>query len=175
MENDEEKREDRQPEEVREMVRELEDKGVTVVYAQEPQQCDMCGEIKELRPYGPKGEAICYECATSTPEMRASSAKAMKRTEMRASSRKAMKRKFRKKPVVIEAIRFLDATNDYPTAQEFCPDLSMESRSGKWFYFIETLEGQMQVSADDWIIKGVAGEFYPCKPDIFQATYEAVD
>ena len=79
MENDEEKREDRQPEEVREMVRELEDMGATVVYAQEPQQCDICGEIKELRPYGPKGETICYECATSTPEMRASSAKAMKR------------------------------------------------------------------------------------------------
>ena len=79
MENDEAGRADRQPEEVREMVRELEELGATVVYAQEPQQCDMCGEIKELRPYGPRGETICYECATSTPEMRALAERAMKR------------------------------------------------------------------------------------------------
>jgi len=39
---------------------------------------------------------------------------------------------------------------------------------------IQTLEGTMQASPGDWIIRGVAGEFYPCKPDIFEATYEAV-
>ena len=79
MENDDAGQVDRQPEEVREMVRELEEMGSTVVYAQGPQQCDMCGEIKELRPYGPKGETICFECATSTPEMRESTERAMKR------------------------------------------------------------------------------------------------
>lgn len=79
MEDDEARQVDPQPEEVRKMVRALEDMGATVVYAQEPQQCDMCVEIKELRPYGPRGETICYECATSTPEMRASAERAMKR------------------------------------------------------------------------------------------------
>ena len=39
---------------------------------------------------------------------------------------------------------------------------------------IHTLEGDMRVSAGDWIIRGVQGEFYPCKPDIFKATYEEV-
>lgn len=39
---------------------------------------------------------------------------------------------------------------------------------------IETLEGNMRASCDDWIIQGVKGEFYPCKPDIFEATYEKV-
>ena len=40
--------------------------------------------------------------------------------------------------------------------------------------YIETLEGRMQISDGDWIIKGVAGEFYPCKPDIFKLTYEKI-
>lgn len=39
---------------------------------------------------------------------------------------------------------------------------------------IETLEGDMTASINDWIIKGIKGEFYPCKPDIFEATYEAI-
>jgi len=43
-----------------------------------------------------------------------------------------------------------------------------------WFLMIPTLEGEMEASPGDWIIKGVKGEFYPCKPDIFAETYEAV-
>jgi len=79
--------------------------------------------------------------------------------------------RYRKKPVVVEAIQFLDVTNDYETAREFCPSLSRESRAGVWRYFIDTLEGQMQVAAGDYIIRGVQGEYYPCKGDIFMATY----
>jgi hypothetical protein len=41
--------------------------------------------------------------------------------------------------------------------------------------FIQTLEGTMEARPGDWIIKGVQGEFHPCKPDIFEATYEAMD
>lgn len=41
-------------------------------------------------------------------------------------------------------------------------------------YYIETPEGRMKANPGDWIIKGIKGEFYPCKPDIFEATYEAV-
>ena len=61
--------------------------------------------------------------------------------------------KYRKKPIVIEAYRY-DLT--YPTQ-------------------IETLEGVMTVSPGDWVIKGVNGELYPCKDDIFKKTYDKVD
>ena len=48
-------------------------------WAQEPQQYDMCGEVRELRPYGPNGETICHERATSTPEMHAAAERVMGR------------------------------------------------------------------------------------------------
>jgi hypothetical protein len=49
--------------------------------------------------------------------------------------------------------------------------------NGKTHYFImiETLEGDMKCNEEDWIIKGVNGEFYPCKPDVFEKTYEPVE
>lgn len=87
--------------------------------------------------------------------------------------------KFRKKPVVIDAFQWTggpDQTED--------PEWIVEAiREGYvWFYTeergtfmqIETLEGVMQASSGDYIIKGVKGEIYPCKPDIFEATYEKV-
>jgi hypothetical protein len=74
--------------------------------------------------------------------------------------------KFRKKPVVIEAWQWF-SKGHAPT------DPSITETSVHCF--IETLEGTMTVSPGDWIIKGVKGEFYPCKPDIFEATYEAVN
>ena len=55
----------------RELIRELEEAGAFVTWQQLPQQCDLCHEIDELRPYGPNGEVICYKCATSSPEMEA--------------------------------------------------------------------------------------------------------
>jgi hypothetical protein len=79
--------------------------------------------------------------------------------------------KFRKKPVVIEAVQFTGA-NGWEI-QDF-----MEMRLG---LIIPTLEdGANQqakhvASPGDWIIKGIKGEFYPCKPDIFAATYEEVE
>lgn len=89
--------------------------------------------------------------------------------------------KYRKKPVVIEAVQF-DGT------QQSCDEISnwMVSHgapsisepigniavSGTAICFIKTLEGTMMASEGDWIIRGVNGEFYPCKPDIFEMTYE---
>ena len=79
--------------------------------------------------------------------------------------------RFRKKPVVIEAMR-LSLGAPFSELQAFCPVLvRVDSASAK----IPTLEGDMLASPGDWIIKGVAGEFYPCKPDIFAATYEAAE
>lgn len=82
---------------------------------------------------------------------------------------------FRKKPVVIEAVQYLREEN-IMRVQDFFGD-----GNGREFfydsdtneYYIKTLEGNMKVSHGDWIIKGVSGEFYPCKPDIFEKTYEA--
>lgn len=86
--------------------------------------------------------------------------------------------KYRKKPVVIEAMQ-LDTS---PASLHDCMEF-IESAGGKvavdfenktHYLEIATLEGAMKASVDDWIIKGVKGEFYPCKPDIFAATYEPV-
>ena len=77
--------------------------------------------------------------------------------------------KFRKKPVVIEAEHFKSASLPLPFANQSVCCL------GPAGWYINTLEGPLHISEDDWIIKGVKGEFYPCKPDIFAATYESVD
>ena len=90
--------------------------------------------------------------------------------------------KFRKKPVVIEAVQF-DGTAasgvavfdafDIPNGK-FLPDLANVGGTGNRL-LIPTLEGELTASAGDFIIRGVKGEYYPCKPDIFAATYEAVE
>jgi len=79
--------------------------------------------------------------------------------------------KYRKKPVVIEAIQYTGANiNDIARFVGDVPNWSPDSDS----YDIETLEGTMTAEHGDWIIKGVKGEFYPCKPDIFEQTYTTV-
>lgn len=79
---------------------------------------------------------------------------------------------FRKKPVVIEARLYecLTYADSYELAG-WCGGFVRTSEG----IVIPTLEGEMIASPGDWIIKGIKGEFYPCKPDIFEATYEAVD
>lgn len=76
---------------------------------------------------------------------------------------------YRKKPVVIEAIKW---TGDNADVIEAWAGETWE-RPGDDALFIETLEGTMTASLGDWIIQGVQGEFYPCKPDIFEATYDS--
>lgn len=79
--------------------------------------------------------------------------------------------KFRKKPVVIEAIQF---TGNDAECLVFCPT-ARDPVDNRPNLIIPTLEGDMLVSVGDWIIKGVNGEFYPCKPDIFEKTYEKAE
>ena len=78
--------------------------------------------------------------------------------------------KFRKKPVVIEARqnRLGEYFGDWPDVEINYPGSMGRAK-------IATLEGVMVAEVGDWIIKGVKGENYPCKPDIFEQTYEAVD
>ena len=95
--------------------------------------------------------------------------------------------KYRKKPVEIEAVQLT-----FANWSEICDfvqlpwgtegvhgcysDKGVESDSGeKIGLIIPTLEGDMLANENDYIIKGVHGEFYPCKPDIFEETYEPVD
>jgi len=84
--------------------------------------------------------------------------------------------RFRKKPVVIEAVQWSpdEEGNQHPT---WPSNWGPEPRTWKvnpvsLSVFIPTLEGEHQARKGDWIIKGVKGEFYPCKPDIFEATYD---
>lgn len=89
-------------------------------------------------------------------------------------------RRFRKKPVVIEAMSW---DGSRPSIEACCRWVNEGAEEPILSYVftgpddvsdvrIWTLEGEHLVSPGDWIIKGVAGEFYACKPDIFEATYE---
>lgn len=79
--------------------------------------------------------------------------------------------RYRKKPVIIEAEQFITpghGDGQIPKGVYF----HTEGNFGR--FFIDTLEGTLCVSDRDWIITGVKGEKYPCKPDIFEQTYELV-
>ena len=98
--------------------------------------------------------------------------------------------KFRKKPVVIDAFQW---TGDFDALDMWLNDLGYSedgddgkpngpdgiyedhNPAGEPLLVIPTLEGDMTALKNDWIIRGVKGEFYPCKPDIFEATYESVE
>lgn len=84
---------------------------------------------------------------------------------------------YRKKPVIIEAIQFTDSDERVQeliefTHGNFTPHGDLEHYA---YAVIQTLEGDHRADIGDYIIKGVQGEFYPCKPDIFNTTYEAVE
>jgi hypothetical protein len=87
-----------------------------------------------------------------------------------------MIQKYQKKPVTIEAIQYTE--ENLPIIKEWLGEnlaqLSSEERyrTPERHWIIITLEGDMKITEGDFIIKGVKGEFYPCKPDIFYATYD---
>jgi len=78
--------------------------------------------------------------------------------------------KFRKKPTIIDAIQFNgENINDVKAFLDFNTVIQYDKS-----FLIKTLEGNMRVSPGDWVIKGVLGEFYPCKDEIFKLIYEEV-
>ena len=82
--------------------------------------------------------------------------------------------KYRKKPVEVEAVQFTDDNYGILVSigsMGLKPDVKYRPLRME----IETLEGVMTANLGDYIIKGVNGEFYPCKPDIFEKTYEKVE
>ena len=104
------------------------------------------------------------------------------------------KHKYRKKPVVIEAFQFfrdhywnLESPNsdDWPVWAQRARGIEAGEQGAIWVdedrssstyeqFFCGTLEGRHEISEGDYIIQGIKGEIYPCKPDIFEATYETV-
>jgi hypothetical protein len=90
--------------------------------------------------------------------------------------------KYVKKPVIIEALKY-DGTN-FVEIQNFCMPSEYQNATScaemrrvsdeHFALYISTLEGEHIASIGDYIIKGIKGEFYPCKPDIFTASYDAV-
>jgi len=94
--------------------------------------------------------------------------------------------KFKKKPVIIDAVQFVYSDEGIAALREFCGDALGNIRkerhlSAKGEAEIGTLEDGVHLTVQhiategDWIIRGVQGEFYACKPDIFEATYERVE
>jgi hypothetical protein len=80
--------------------------------------------------------------------------------------------KFKKRPVVIEAFKWMvDEVPQWWADQRGNKQIEVSTGS----LFIETLEGTHKANPGDWIIQGVKGEVYPCKPDIFEMTYEKVE
>ena len=91
--------------------------------------------------------------------------------------------KYRKKPVVIEAWQFTRPNYTISKEPFWLKEAIQNGAVTLWSQYggdviggaVETLEGRMTVSEGDYIIKGIKGEYYPCKPDIFEATYEKVE
>lgn len=88
--------------------------------------------------------------------------------------------KYRKKPVVIEAFQY-DGDLMNRNGEYYVPQWAVEAHENGTLFFdgptlkVKTLEGDMVVAVNDYIIKGIKGELYPCKPDIFEATYEKAE
>ena len=85
--------------------------------------------------------------------------------------------KYRKKPVIIEARQFKTNNDDGTCMEKLATWIRLNDgvvKNDNTNLYIETLEGTHKAEVGDWIIQGVKGEFYPCKPEIFDMTYEKV-
>jgi hypothetical protein len=85
--------------------------------------------------------------------------------------------KFRKRPVVVDAVQW--AGDNWAEVYGWVMSWDLQDpgiqRTRDGIVLVSTLEGDMRADRGDWIIRGIKGEFYPCKPEIFAATYEAVE
>jgi hypothetical protein len=85
--------------------------------------------------------------------------------------------KYRKRPVIVEAIEWDGEKYTFDRIEKWSGNLInwFTDRGGNMVLLIPTLEGEMKAHKGDYIIRGIAGEYYPCKPAIFEATYEPVE
>jgi len=82
--------------------------------------------------------------------------------------------KYKKKPIVIDAVQWTGKRGNLLEITQLNTGTRLVEKEGDKL-FIPTLEGLMQADLNDWIIRGVKGEIYPCKPDIFEMLYDKVD
>ena len=82
--------------------------------------------------------------------------------------------KYRKKPVVVEAFHYRRYYTDYRDLEKFCGD-ALLGLDKNYTPVIKTLEGEVSLYDDCYVIKGIKGEFYPCQKEIFEQTYEVVE
>ena len=84
-------------------------------------------------------------------------------------------KKYRKKPVIIEAMKLENSSESFSKAYAWLGDnVDFTAAQNGTFINVKTLRGTVSVRIGDYILKGVSGEFYPCKPDIFKQIYEEV-
>jgi hypothetical protein len=89
--------------------------------------------------------------------------------------------KYRKKPVVVDAEQWDGTYSDLKRIMGLFPYMEIphmeyhEANNTVGVWYVGTLEGKHRVSPNDYVIKGIKGEFYPCKPDIFEMTYDALE
>lgn len=133
-------------------------------------QCDQCGHIAD------ESEEASHDCDE------AAEAEAKKLREQLSEQERfpAAMPKFRKKPVEIEAMHFTGALGNSDEIIEWAQRYGVNITLGLdendcEFLTIPTLEGDHRATIDDRIIRGIANEFYPCKPDIFEATYDVAE
>jgi len=80
--------------------------------------------------------------------------------------------RYTKKPITIEAIEWTGSTHYWIAIRNFCNGFAVLCPDQEGDIIITTLEGDMRANKGDYIIKGIKGEFYPCKPDIFEMSYD---
>lgn len=83
-----------------------------------------------------------------------------------------MIKKFRKRPIIVEAVQYHRTEESFEEISKFTNNQVIRGRDNS--IIIPTLEGEIEARPNDWIIKGIKGEFYPCRLDIFVATYEKI-
>lgn len=89
-----------------------------------------------------------------------------------------MIKRFKKKPIVVEAVQVKHDRKVLEQLKEFCKPRRFTfyfKANGKFRAFIDTLEGEHEAKEGDWVIKGIKGECYPCREDIFNQTYDEVE
>lgn len=82
--------------------------------------------------------------------------------------------KYRKKPIVVEAIQYIEDTHTLHLLADFMGTVETKVVEGVTKLVVKTLEGEITANQGDYIIKGIKGEFYPCREDIFEETYDKV-
>ncbi len=151
--------------------------GIIVFYNQEPREIGLPGDIKAGTEVDLNSFPVLMEFSKKeSVDVIIKALQEVKQSMSQETNGGESMKRYRKKPVIIEAVQWKEG-DTHPAvmdrallSEEWCYNNSSDGR-----YYINTLEGEHIVKDGDYIIKGVKGEHYPCKPDIFEMTYEKVE